>query len=116
MSEQDKVTYEEFKKLDIRVGLIVEVENIPDSRNLIKLKVDLGETEPRQILAGIAQYYTIEQLQNRKIIVLANLAPRKMMGLKSNGMLLAADVDDKPFLLKIPDESVKDIPPGTRII
>ncbi|MHA1820111.1 MAG: methionine--tRNA ligase subunit beta [Promethearchaeota archaeon] len=113
---ENKISYEEFRKLDIRVGQIVEVEQIPKSRNLIKLKVDIGEKEPRQILAGISKYYTPEELLNRKIIVLANLKPRKLMGMESNGMLLAADVEDKPYLLKLPEEIEKEVPPGSKII
>lgn len=116
MSEEQKVKYEDFKKLDIRIGQIVEAENIPKSRHLLKLKVDIGEGEPRQILAGLSQYYEPEKLKGRKVVVLANLQPRKLMGFDSNGMILAADVDDKPFLLKIPDKFSDDIPTGTKVL
>lgn len=112
---EEKISFEEFKKLDIRIGLILEAEVVPKSRSLVKLKVDIGESEPRQIVAGISQYYKPEELIDRKIVVLANLQPRKLMGLESNGMLLAADVDHIPYLLKLPDGSEKDIPPGTKI-
>jgi methionyl-tRNA synthetase len=116
MSDDQSVSYEDFKKLDIRVGLVLEAEDLEKSEHLLKLKVDIGEEEPRQILAGLKGYYTPKQLQNRKVIVLVNLQPRKMMGLESQGMLLAADVEDKPFLLKLPKEDVKSIPPGTPIV
>ena len=111
----EMVSYEDFKKLDIRIGKIVEAENVPKSRALVKLIVDIGEDQPRQIIAGISQYYKPEDLLNRKIVVLANLQPRKMMGLDSQGMLLAADINHKPFLLKIPDEAEDKVKPGTKV-
>ena len=116
MNDEPSVSYNDFKKLDIRVGLILEAEDLEKSDHLIKLKVDVGEKEPRQILAGLKGYYTPKQLQNRKVIVLVNLQPRKMMGLESQGMLLAADVEDTPFLLKLPKDDVDSIPPGTPIL
>ena len=111
----EKVTYEDFKKLDIRIGKIIEAENVPKSRALVKLMVDIGEDKLRQIVAGISQYYKPKELINRKILVLTNLQPRKLMGLESQGMLLAADVEHQPFLLKLPDYAEDDIPPGTKI-
>lgn len=116
MSDEPSVSYEEFKKLDIRVGLVLDAEDLEKSDHLIKLKVDIGEKEPRQILAGLKGYYTPKQLKNRKVIVLTNLQPRKMMGLESQGMLLAADVEDKPFLLKLHEDDKNEIPPGTPIL
>ena len=116
MSDEPSVSYDDFKKLDIRVGLVLEAEDLEKSEHLIRLTVDIGEKEPRQILAGLKGYYTPKQLRNRKVIVLANLQPRKMMGLESQGMLLAADVDDKPFLLKLPKDDLKNIPPGTPVL
>ena len=115
MDEKNKVSFEEFQNLDIRIGLVIEAEDVKKSRNLVKLMVDIGENTPRQIVAGISQYYTTEELINRKIVVLTNLQPRKLMGLESNGMLLAADLDEKPFLLNIPANSYDSIPPGTKI-
>ena len=113
MSDEPSVTYEDFKKLDIRIGLILEAEDLKKSDHLLKLKVDIGEKEPRQIIAGLKGYYNPEKLVNRKVIVLVNLQPRKMMGLESQGMLLAADVDDKPYLLKVLKGDSEEIPPGT---
>jgi methionyl-tRNA synthetase len=119
MSEEEKkkeISYNDFLKMDIRIGLVVEAESIPKSRNLIKLMVDLGEEEPRQILAGLAGYYEPEKLMNKKVVVLANLKPRKMMGLMSNGMILAADVDDAPILLQVESEKFEDVPPGSSVL
>ncbi len=115
MSDESSVSYEDFKKLDIRVGIVLEAHNLEKSDHLLRLKVDIGEKEPRQIIAGLKGYYTPQSLVNRKVIVLVNLQPRKMMGLESQGMLLAADVDDKPYLLRIPKEDLEDIPPGTPV-
>ncbi len=101
-----------FKKIDLRVGLVKKAKQVPGSRNLIKLIVDLG-TEERQIIAGLARWYTPEELEGKYIIVVANLKPKKMMGLISQGMLLAAgcDKEEKPVLLTVAEE----VKPGTKI-
>lgn len=104
------ISFEEFKKIDLRIARIIKAEKIEGSENLIKLEIDLGE-EKRQILAGIQKYYQPEELVNREIVVVANLEPKKMMGMESQGMLLAADIDGEPILL-MPD---KEVPPGTII-
>ncbi len=109
-----EIEYEDFIKLDIRVGLIKSCEKVPKSRNLYKLMVDCGESSLRQILTGISLYYPPKELVNEKIVVLTNLKPRKIMGVESQGMLLAADFNNEPFLLKI-DEKRSTIPPGSRI-
>ena len=106
----ETVTFEEFRKLDIRVGRIVAVERIRRARRLLLLKVDLGEEE-RQLVAGLAGYYEPEQLVGKEVVVVANLKPKVIMGFKSQGMLLAAVVDGKPVLL-IPEE---EVPPGTKV-
>jgi methionyl-tRNA synthetase len=80
-------------KVDLRVAQILVAERVPKADKLLRLEVDLGY-EKRQILAGIAQYYEPEKLVGRKIVIVANLAPRKMRGLESNGMLLAASLPD----------------------
>ncbi|MHA1148197.1 MAG: methionine--tRNA ligase subunit beta [Promethearchaeota archaeon] len=110
-----EITYSDFLKLDIRVGLVKTCEEIPKSRNLYKLKVDCGEKESRQIVTGISQFYTPEELIGQKIIVLLNLKPRVIMGVESQGMLLAADVSGQPFLLKIDEQKGKQVPPGAII-
>jgi len=109
------VSYDEFSKLDIRVGLVKSAEIVPKSRNLIKLQVDVGESLPRQIVAGLQGYYSPETLVGRKIVVLVNLAPRKLMGIESQGMLLAADVNNAPYLLEIDEHKVNDVPAGAKI-
>ena len=112
------MTIDEFKKADLRVGKIISAERVPSSEKLIKLAVDLGEKNeegvslPRQILAGIGKVYEPEKLVGREIIVVANLEPRKMMGLESNGMLLAASDDaGSPVILAVE----REVPPGSTI-
>ncbi|MCD6243838.1 MAG: methionine--tRNA ligase subunit beta [Candidatus Korarchaeota archaeon] len=106
------ISFSEFKRLDIRIGEIVEAERIEGSKKLVKLIVDLGN-ERRQLVAGIAEYYEPESLLGRQIVVVTNLQPRKFMGVESQGMLLAAVVGDenRPVLLS-PEEKV---PPGSPV-
>ncbi|UCC18179.1 MAG: methionine--tRNA ligase subunit beta [Promethearchaeota archaeon] len=108
-----EIDYKDFLKLDLRVGLVKSCEEVPKSKNLYKLMVDCGENNLRQIITGIAKFYAIEELINEKIVVLTNLKPRAIMGIESQGMLLAADLNNEPFLLKIDER--KSIPPGSRI-
>ena len=98
------ITYEDFKKLDLRVAKIIEAERVENSEKLIKLQIDLGD-EKRQIIAGIGKFYSPEDLINKKIVVLCNLEPRTLMGLESNGMLLAASNKNQISLL-IPDQDI----------
>ncbi len=105
------IPYDDFAKLEIMIGKIVEAEEIPKSKKLLKLKVDIGETEPRQLVAGIKQQYAPADLIGRLVVVLANLQPAKLMGVESRGMILAADLDGKAILLQ-PDS---EVPPGTRV-
>ncbi|HXU50093.1 MAG TPA: methionine--tRNA ligase subunit beta, partial [Candidatus Binatia bacterium] len=106
-----KISIDDLAKIDLRVGVIKSAERIPNADKLLKLQVDIGE-EVRQILAGIALAYAPEELVGRKIVVVANLSPRKMRGLESNGMLLAASVaDGKPVLCTF----AEDIAPGAKI-
>ena len=109
------VSYNDFAQLDIRVGEVKAAEAVPKSRNLIKLQVDLGEGEPRQIVAGLAGFYEPDALVGKKVVVLANLAPRKLMGIESQGMVLAADVDNTPFLLEVDESKVEDVPAGAKV-
>ncbi|AXC10587.1 Methionyl-tRNA synthetase [Acidisarcina polymorpha] len=103
---------EDFAKVELRVAQIKVAERIPKADKLLRLEVDLGY-ETRQILSGIAEYYTPESLIGRKIVIIANLAPRKMRGLESNGMLLAASLGegDKPVLAGF----LEDVPLGARL-
>ncbi len=104
------ISFEDFKKLDLRLGKIVEASRIEGTEKLLKLSVDLGQ-EQRQLVAGIGQYYAIEELVGRDIVVVVNLEPRSLMGIESQGMLLAADSDNGPILL-MPD---KPAPAGSKI-
>jgi methionyl-tRNA synthetase len=100
------ITIDDFAKIDLRVAQIVVAERIPKADKLLRLEVDLG-TERRQILSGIAEFYTPEELIGKRIAIIANLAPRKMRGLESHGMLLAASGEDhssKPILATFSDE------------
>lgn len=105
-----QVPFSDFKKLDIRIGEVIEAERIEGSRKLVKLIVDLG-SERRQLVAGLAEHYEPEELIGKQIVVITNLERRKFMGVESQGMLLAAVVDGRPVLLK-PEERV---PPGTPV-
>jgi methionyl-tRNA synthetase len=107
------ITIDDFVKVELRAATVLEAEKVPKADKLLRLIVDLGEAQPRQILAGIAQHYSAEQVVGRKIIVVANLAPRKLRGLESNGMLLAASVgeDGRPVLATFGE----DVPNGARL-
>ena len=105
------ITIDDFVKVDLRVAQVIVAERIPKADKLLRLEVDLGY-EKRQILAGIAQYYEPEKLIGRKIVIVANLAPRKMRGLESNGMLLAASLPDgNPVLAGF----LEEVPLGARL-
>ncbi len=104
------VSYEDFKKLDIRVALIEKVEKVPKADKLYKLFVDLG-TEKRTLVAGLAEHYKADELIGKKIVILTNLEPRKLRGILSEGMLLAAVEGDKVSILT-PD---KDLPSGAKV-
>ena len=106
------VEFSDWEKLDLRVGEIIEVEEIEGADFLYKLIVDIG-SEKRIICAGIKKYYSIEELKNKKIIMLINLAPRKMRGIESEGMLLAAGSKEEDICVLISPE--KDVKPGMRI-
>jgi methionyl-tRNA synthetase len=106
----ENITFEDFKKINLKTAKILKAEKLENSEKLIKLEVDLGE-EKRQIIAGIQKYYSPEDLIGRTIIIVANLEPKKLAGEESQGMLLAASVDGEPRLL-MPD---KETPPGSPI-
>ncbi len=105
------ITIDDFAKIELRVAQILVAERVPKADKLLRLEVDLGY-EKRQILAGIAQYYEPEKLVGRKIVIVANLAPRKIRGLESNGMLLAASLPDgAPVLAGF----LEEVPLGARL-
>ena len=100
------VSFEDFSKMDLRIGKIVKAEPVPGSRNLVKLIIDVGGGETRQGLAGIAQIYSPEMLEGKIVAVIVNLQPRRMFGVESNVMILAAE-DEATISLLQPDKSVK---------
>jgi methionyl-tRNA synthetase len=106
------VDYEDFAKLDIRVGKVLLAEPIKKSKKLLRLEVDIGEEKPRQLVAGMASYYAPEELIGKSVIVLANLKPAKLCGVESNGMMLAADDGGAIVAALMPDKEIK---PGSRI-
>ncbi|OLD31941.1 MAG: tRNA-binding protein [Thaumarchaeota archaeon 13_1_40CM_2_39_13_2] len=105
-----QVTYDDFAKLDLRIAKIMQVEKIPGKSRIVKGVIDLG-AEKREVIIGGAEYYPPEELVGRKVIVIANLEPRKIAGIESNAMLLAADLNDKPYWLTVNE----DVPVGTKI-
>jgi methionyl-tRNA synthetase len=107
------ITIDDFVKVELRAATVLEAERVPKADRLLRLQVDLGEEKPRQILAGIAQHYAPEDIVGRRIIVVSNLAPRKLRGLESNGMLLAASIseDGRPVLATF----AEDVPNGARL-
>lgn len=104
------ISFEDFKKAELRIAKVITAERVEGSDKLLRLTVSLGEEE-RQIVAGIGKAYAPEALISKEIVIVTNLEPRKLMGLESQGMLLAASDDGVPVLL-VPD---KDVRPGTGI-
>jgi methionine--tRNA ligase beta chain len=104
------ISFDEFKKLDLRAGRILGAERIEESEKLLNLEVDIGD-QKRRIIAGIGKMYRPEELPGRSIIIIANLEPKKIMGLESQGMLLAASGLEGPVIL-MPE---REVPPGTEI-
>ena len=107
------IEIDDFAKVDLRVGQVLSAERIPKADKLLLLKVDLSEEQPRQLLAGIAQYYEPEKLIGRKVVVVANLKPRKLRGLESQGMVVAASYGEegRPVLATF----TEDVPNGARL-
>jgi len=142
LDSNEKITFDDFKKIEMIVGEIKEVERVPDTDKLLRLIVDLGlkpsistdgsslgagtlgkpeqsqaglveERDIRQIVSGIATFFPeYEKLQGKKCVFVGNLAPRTIRGLESNGMILAAHTEDNTFALMVPEN---DVPSGTRI-
>ena len=104
------IKFDDFEKLDLRIGRIEEAMRVEGSDKLLMLKVDIG-AEHRQLVAGIAEVYKPEELMGRQIVVLTNLEPRKIRGVESQGMMLAADEDGKPIFLTPERETAV----GTRV-
>ena len=117
------MTIDEFQKADLRVGLIIAAERVEGSEKLLKLQVDIGETvssgeppqtenKPRQILSGIAKQYAPEDLIGKKVVIIANLDPRMMMGMESQGMILAAHGEGGAPIVLSP---ISDVTAGSKI-
>jgi methionyl-tRNA synthetase len=108
----DRISIEDFAKVEMRVGEIIAAEPIPKATKLLKLQVDIG-TEVRQVCAGIAEYYQPEQLVGMKVVLVTNLQPRKLRGVESNGMIVAASVGDegRPVLATFKE----DVPKGAKL-
>ena len=111
--EQEFITIDDFIKVELRVGEIKVAERVPKADKLLRFEVDLGEAQPRQILAGLAEYYEPEKLIGRKVVVVANLKPRKMRGLESQGMICAASLteEDTPAIATF----LEDVKIGARL-
>jgi methionyl-tRNA synthetase len=103
----ETITYDDFAKMDIRTGTVLTAEKMPKSDKLLKLSIDLG-FETRTILSGIAKHFTPEEIVGKKVVVLANLAPRKMMGIMSNGMVLMAENAEGKLALVAPPDAWQD--------
>ncbi len=106
------ISHEDFEKLDLKVGEIIEVEDIEGADKLYKLTIDIGE-ETRTVCAGIKKYYSRDELKGKKIILLANLAPRKLKGIESQGMILAAVNKEESEVVLLSPES--DIEVGSKV-
>ena len=106
-----RISIDDFMKVDLRTARVLTAEKVPNSRKLVKLTIDVG-TEQRTLVAGIAEAYEPETLVGRTIVMVFNLKPAKLMGIESNGMVLAASPDGgKPTLVGFD----QDVPPGTRV-
>jgi methionyl-tRNA synthetase len=107
------ITIEDFVKVELKVGEVLTAERVPKSDKLLRFTVDVGEAEPRQILAGIAEHYEPEKMVGRKLVIVSNLKPRKLRGFESQGMVLAASVGEegRPVLATF----AEDVPNGARL-
>ena len=107
------VSYDEFKKMDMRVGTIREVEPVPETDKLLKCMIDFGEENPRQIVSGIREFYPeYEKLVGKQVLYIVNLEPRMIKGIESQGMLMAVDGKDGAPVFMTPEVEVH---PGTKI-
>jgi methionyl-tRNA synthetase len=111
-AETPKISIEDFAKVEMRTGEIKAAERVPGATKLLKLQVDIG-SEIRQVVAGIAEYYGPEKLVGMKVVIVANLQPRKLRGVESNGMIVAASVGDqgRPVLVTFSE----DVPNGAKL-
>lgn len=105
MMTKETIAFDDFQKLELKIGTILECEKVENSNKLLKMQVDLGE-EKRQIISGIAKYYLPEELVGKQVVVLANLEARKIMGKESEGMILAADISEEEVYVLSPDRKI----------
>ncbi len=106
-----EISFKDWQKLDLRVGKILEVEDHPNADKLLVMKVDIGEDNPRTIVAGLKGYYSVDELKGMEVVIFANLEPAELRGVKSEGMVLAAVKSEKVILIS-PEKSI-DI--GSRV-
>lgn len=108
-----EIQFEDFEKLDLRIAKIKQAEKIENADKLYKLTIDVGDLGEKTICAGIKEHYSAEELQGKNIIVVANLKPRKMRGIESQGMLLAASTENHEKVILLTTD--KNIEPGSKI-
>lgn len=111
ISKPAEIQYDDFAKLDIRIGRVIAADKVPETDKLIKCTIDFGEFGERTIVSGIAEWKTPEEMIGKRLPYIVNLAPRMLKGVESQGMLLAAS-DDEGVALLSPE---RDVPPGTRL-
>jgi methionine--tRNA ligase beta chain len=110
MENKETINYQDFEKLEIKIGRIVSAERVPEADKLLKLMVDVGELGERQIMAGIAEFVSEPaSLAGKQVPILVNLEPRRLRGYESQGMMLAASPESGPILL----HPATDVPPGS---
>lgn len=111
----ENISYDDFKKLDIRVGQIKSVEPVPETDKLLRCLVDVGEEEPRQIVSGIRGYFpedSWQEIVGKKVLYLVNIEPREIKGLESQGMLVAIGDENTDFSFLVPEQ---DLAPGAQV-
>lgn len=106
----ENISYDEFARLDMRTARVISVDAIPGKSRIYRGVIDTGN-QTRTVIIGGAQYYNPDELVGKTVVVLLNLEPRTIAGITSEGMLLAADVNDKPFWLSVPEQ----VPAGSQI-
>jgi methionine--tRNA ligase beta chain len=106
------VSYDEFKKIELRIAKILSVSDIPGKDKLYKLSIEIGEEKPRTLVAGLKPFYSKEELEGKQIVAVANLDPRPLAGILSQGMLLAVENKKGKFSLLMPDSEAE---PGARV-
>ena len=109
--DDNLVSFDEFKRLELRAGVVRSAERLPKSKKLLLLQIDIGEEAPRQVVAGLAHVYAPQELADTTVVVVTNLQPAKLMGVESQGMVLAAGAGDDLAVLRLD----RPLPPGTVI-